>query len=149
MCLSSMCTKPGLLTCRQQWADQEFSDLYRAQDAVTAVLGISFISSCWGAWWCSLEVRGSGSPIWKTLTDRIFFSCFLSSGQMVQESNKATRKVSFRKSSTECLSYCFSQFSEMLCYFGSFFLSASFPFSLTSAFLKLYSKQYVYTFLFF
>lgn len=146
--MSSMCTKPGLLACRQEWADQEFSDLYRAQDAVTAVLGISFISRCWEVWWCSSEAQGSGGPVGKTLTDKIYFSCFLSSGQMVQESNIATRKVSLRKSSTECLSCCFSQFSEMLWYFGSFFLSASFPSSLTSTFLKLHSKQYVCTFLF-
>lgn len=69
-----------------------------------------------------------------TLTNRVNSSSSLSSGQMVNGSNKASRKVAFRNSS-------FIQFKEMLCHFGSLFFSASFPSSLASDALKLYPER--------
>lgn len=36
-----MSTRPGLLACRQQWADREFTDLDSAQDALAAVLALA------------------------------------------------------------------------------------------------------------
>lgn len=143
MCLSPMVTSAAHKSAgkneqvRVHW-------LVWYHDAIVNLLGTGFCSSCLGEVGIIQEHEDILGKLWLIEYRNLQInSPSLSSGQMVQESNKTSGKVSFNKSSKECLSQYCSQFSEALYNFDSL----SFPFSLASAFLKLYFQIICLSFL--